>query len=90
MQIIRSVCQCSGCALRLAATLEAAAGEIQIPFLSAQPGLAAKILGLFKRLMAKERMRESSRMALNPGSPTSPSSSSAEQGIYSPCSLFLT
>lgn len=36
-QIIRSVSQCSGCALRLAAVLEAAAGEIQIPSLSAQP-----------------------------------------------------
>lgn len=55
-QIIRSLCQCSGCALRLAAALEAAAGEIQVPFLSAQPGLAAKILGLFKRLMAKQKM----------------------------------
>lgn len=68
---------------------EAAAGEIQIHFLSAQCGLVAKILGLFKRLVAKQRTRESSRMALNPGSPSSLSGSSAKQGISS-CSLFLT
>lgn len=36
-QIIRSVSQCNGCALRLTAVLEAAAGKIQIPSLSAQP-----------------------------------------------------
>lgn len=48
--------------------LEAAGEEIQILFLSAWPDLTAKILGLFKRLMGKQKTMESGRMALNPGS----------------------
>lgn len=66
---------------------EAAAQEIQIPFLSAQCGLVAKILGLFKRLVAEQRMRESSRMALNPSSPSFTSGSRTE--IPQPGNFFL-
>lgn len=50
--------------------------------------MAAKILGLFERLMGKQRMRKSSRKALNLENPIFPSGSSAKQGIPSPCPLF--